>query len=64
MTSQLRADGGMRSKSSESPPDWFGISAWTKHYSLVGHMLSYLSSLMVIGKIDLELAASSAPSRL
>ena len=56
MTSQLRADCGMRSKSTESAPDWLRVSAWTQHYSLVGHMLSYLSSLMVVGKIDLRVS--------
>ena len=44
----------MQSKSTESAPDWLRVSAWTQYYSLVGHMLSYLSSLMVVGKIDLR----------
>ena len=56
MTSQLRADCGMRSKSTESVPHWLRVSDWTQHYSLVGHVLSYLSSLMVVGKIDLRLS--------
>ena len=47
----------MRSKSTESAPDWLRVSAWTQHYSLVGHMLSYLSSLMVVGKIDLRVSS-------
>ena len=35
----------------------FGFSAWMQHYSLlVGHMLSYLSSLMVVEKIDLRVS--------
>ena len=54
MTSKLRADCGMQSKSIESAPDWLRVSAWTQHYSLLGHMLSYLSSWMVVGKIDLR----------
>ena len=46
----------MRSKSTESAPDWLSVSAWTQHYSLVGHMLSYLSNLMVVEKIDLRVS--------
>ena len=56
MTKQLSADCGMRSKSTESAPDWLWVSAWTQHYSLVRHMLSNLSSLMVVGTIDLRVS--------
>ena len=56
VTSQLPTYCGIRSKSTESAPDCFRVSAWTQHYSLVGHMLSYLSSLMVVGKIDLRVS--------
>ena len=56
MASQLLADCGKPSKSTESAPDWLRVSAWTQHHSLVGHMLSYLSCLMVVGKIDLRVS--------
>ena len=40
-------------KNTESAQNWLWVSSCTQPYSLLGHRLPNLSSLMVVGKIDL-----------
>ena len=41
-------------KNTELAQNWLRVSSCTQHYSLVGHRLPNLNSLMVVGKIDLR----------